>query len=187
MTVTENGSPYVLVADDHSLEARAAANAAFQIARNIKLTIRGLYVIDEGLALDTYANYHSELPDLSFTPNGNVREPTSRAELMSWFETQGRVALHWLETACADAGVPLSTKLMAGGVSPWCFATLPRLNCWPLAVAAVATQTIQNLWGIISVRLHTMCTCPCSLEEGKRLVCSVCYWRTMARHTPTEP
>jgi nucleotide-binding universal stress UspA family protein len=121
MTVTENGSPYILVADDHSLEARAAANAAFQIARNIKLTIRGLYVIDEGLALDTYANYHSELPDLSFTPNGNVREPTSRAELMSWFETQGRVALHWLETACADAGVPLSTKLMAGGVSALVF------------------------------------------------------------------
>ena len=99
MTVTENRSPYILVADDHSVEARAAANAAFQIARNLKLTIQGLYVIDEGLALDTYANYHAELPDLSFTPNGNVREPTSRAELMSWFETQGRVALRWLETA----------------------------------------------------------------------------------------
>jgi len=117
MTVTENRSPYILVADDHSLEARAAANAAFQIAGNLNLTIRGLYVIDEGLALDTYANYHAELSDLLFTPNGNVREPTSRAELMSWFETQGEVALHWLETACADAGVPLTTRLMAGGVS----------------------------------------------------------------------
>ena len=117
MTETENRSPYILVADDHSSEARAAANAALQIARGLNLTIRGLYVVDEGLALDTYANYHAELPDLSFTSNGNIREPTSRAELMSWFETQGKVALHWLETACKDAGMPLSTKLLAGGVS----------------------------------------------------------------------
>ena len=117
MTNKKRRSPYILVADDHSLAARAAASAAFQIARNLNLTIRGLYVIDEGLALDTYANYHAELPDLSFTSNGNIREPTSRAELMSWFETQGKVALHWLETACTDAGVPLSTKLLAGGVS----------------------------------------------------------------------
>jgi nucleotide-binding universal stress UspA family protein len=117
MTATKNRSSYILVAEDHSLEARAAAGAAFQIAPNLNLTIRGLYVIDEGLALDTYANYHAELPDLSFTSNGNLREPTSRAELMSWLETQGKVALHWLETACTDAGVPLTTRLLAGGVS----------------------------------------------------------------------
>lgn len=117
MTDTENRSPYILVADDHSLEARAAADAAFQVARNLNLTIRGLYVIDEGLALDTYANYHAELPDLSFTSNGNIRQPTSRAELMRCFETQGKVALHWLETACTDAGVPLTTRLLACGVS----------------------------------------------------------------------
>jgi nucleotide-binding universal stress UspA family protein len=117
MTATKNRSPYILVAEDHSPEACAAAGAAFQIARNLNLTIRGLYVIDEGLALDTYANYHAELPDLSFTSNGNIREPTSRAELMSWFEIQGKVALHWLETACTDAGVPLTTRLLAGGVS----------------------------------------------------------------------
>ena len=117
MTVTENRSPCILVADDHSLEARAAAKAVFQIARSLNLPIRGLYVIDEGLALDTYANFHAELPDQPFTSNGNVRQPTSRAELMSWFETQGKVALHWLETACTDAGVPLSIELLAGGVS----------------------------------------------------------------------
>lgn len=117
MTDKKRRLPYILVADDHSLEARAAADAAFQIARNLNLTIRGLYVIDEGLALDTYANYHAELPDLSFTSNGNIREPTSRAELMRWFETQGKIALQWLETACTDAGVPLTTRLLAGGVS----------------------------------------------------------------------
>jgi hypothetical protein len=102
MTDTENRSPYILVSDDHSSEARAAAGAAFQVARNLNLTIRELYVIDEAWLLTpiTYANHHAELPDLSFTSNGNIREPTSRAELMSWFETQGKVALHWLETAC---------------------------------------------------------------------------------------
>ena len=118
MTVTQNNrSPCILVADDHSLEARAAASTACQIAQHLNLTIRGLYVVDEGLALDTYANYRAELPDFSFASNGNVREPTSRAELMAWFETRGKLALHWLEAACTDAGVPLSTKLLAGGVT----------------------------------------------------------------------
>jgi nucleotide-binding universal stress UspA family protein len=109
--------PYILVADDHSLEARMAANAAFQIARNQDLAIRGLYVVEEALALDTYANYHAELSVLSYGSNDSGREPTSRAELMRWFENQGTVALQWLETACTNAGVPVTTKTLAGGVS----------------------------------------------------------------------
>jgi len=116
VTDAENRSPYILVAVDYSTEARAAAEAAIQIARNQNLAIRGLYVVDEGLALDTYANYHAELPLLSRATNGDLREPTSRAELMSWFETQGNVALNWLQTACAEAGVPVTTSLLAGGV-----------------------------------------------------------------------
>jgi nucleotide-binding universal stress UspA family protein len=116
MTDVENGLPYILVAVDYSTEARAAAEAAIQIARNQNLAIRGLYVVDEVLALDAYANYHAELPLLYRATNGDLREPTSRAELMSWFETQGNVALNWLQTACAEAGVPVSTSLLAGGV-----------------------------------------------------------------------
>jgi nucleotide-binding universal stress UspA family protein len=117
MTDIENKPPYILVADDYSLEARAAAKAAFQIARNQDLAIRGLYVVDEVLALDTYANYHVELPDLSSTSSNNSRKPTSRAELMVWFETQGEIALDWLVSAGAEAGVPVTTKLLAGGVA----------------------------------------------------------------------
>lgn len=116
MTDTENRSPYILVADDNSTEARGAADAAIQIAQNQNLAIRGLYVVDEALALDTYANYHAELPLLPMAYSADSREPTSRAELMSWFETQGEVVLNWLQTACDAVGVPGSTQLLAGGV-----------------------------------------------------------------------
>jgi len=117
MTNAANETPYILAADDHSVEARSAVNAACQIARKQNLMIRGLYVVDEVLVLDTYADYHAELPMLSIEPNGDVRKPTSRAELMRWFETQGEAALGRLESACAEAGVPITTKLLAGGVS----------------------------------------------------------------------
>lgn len=116
MTDKEHGSPYILVADDDSSEARAAAKAAFQIARVEDLSIRGLYVADESLALDTYASYQDELPLLPDT-NDYDREPKSRAELMGWFENQGTLALDWLQTAGKEAGVSVTTKLLAGGVS----------------------------------------------------------------------
>jgi nucleotide-binding universal stress UspA family protein len=116
MTETENRPPCILVANDYSTEAQAAAEAAIQIARRQNLAIQGLYVVDEVLALDTYANYQAELPPLTSASNGGRREPTSSAELMRWFETQGNVALNWLQTACAEAGVPVTTSLLAGGV-----------------------------------------------------------------------
>ncbi|MEJ2164180.1 MAG: universal stress protein [Desulfobacterales bacterium] len=117
MTDNKCRLPYILVADDNSLESRAAANAALQIARNQDLTIEGLYVVEEALALNTYANYHAELSVLSNGSNKGGREPTSRAELVSWFEKQGKVALNWLETAGTEAGVPVTTQLLAGGVA----------------------------------------------------------------------
>jgi nucleotide-binding universal stress UspA family protein len=88
-----------------------------QIARILDLAIQGLYVVEEVLALDTYANYHAELSVLSNGSNDSGRKPTSRAELMSWFENQGKVALNWLETASTEAKVPVTTKLLVGGVS----------------------------------------------------------------------
>ena len=117
MTDNKCRLPYILVAHDHSLESRAAVDAAFQIARNQHLTVDALYVLEEGLALDTYANYHAELPVRSNGSNDGGREPTSRAELVRWFENQGRLALNWLETAGTEAGVPVTTRLLAGGVS----------------------------------------------------------------------
>jgi len=116
MTDKECGLPHILVADDDSSEARAAAQVAFQIARVQDLAIRGLYVADESLALDTYASYYSELPILQDS-NDYDREPKSRAELMRWFEKQGTLTLDWLQTAGKAAGVSLNTELLAGGVS----------------------------------------------------------------------
>lgn len=116
MTDAEKEQPYILVADDYSTAAWAAADAAIRIARIENLAIRGLYVVDEVLALDTYANYHAELPFLSRQSNGEHREPSSRAELLSWFETQGSFELKRLQSACAEAAVPMDTSLLAGGV-----------------------------------------------------------------------
>jgi nucleotide-binding universal stress UspA family protein len=112
----ECGLPYILVADDDSSEARAAAKAAFQIARVQDLAIRGLYVADESLTLDTYASYQAELPILPDSDDYG-REPTSRAELMRWFENQGTLALDRLQASGKEAGVSVTTELMAGGVS----------------------------------------------------------------------
>jgi len=113
----KNAFPHILVANDNSLEACAATHAALQIARNQNLAIRGLYVVEEVLALDTYANYRAELPLPSITSNDRSRQPSSRAELLSWLQKQGKVALHWLESACVKAGVPVTTELLAGGVA----------------------------------------------------------------------
>ena len=82
MKDTGNTPPYILVANDYSPEARASADAAFQIAQNKNLPIRGLYVIDEALMLDPYTNYHAELPLMSRASKGANREPASRAELI---------------------------------------------------------------------------------------------------------
>jgi nucleotide-binding universal stress UspA family protein len=116
MTEKECELPYILVADDDSSEARAAAKAAFQIARVQDLAIRGLYIADESLTLDTYASYRAELPLLTDS-NDYGLQPTSRAELMRWFENQGALALDRLQAAGKEAGVSVTTDLLAGGVS----------------------------------------------------------------------
>jgi nucleotide-binding universal stress UspA family protein len=116
MTDAEKRLPWILAAVDDSTEARAAAIAAIRIARNQNLAIQGLYVADESLALDTYAFYRAELPLQPKGSDGNRREPTSRAELMSWLKAQGETALNWLETECAEAGVPVTIQMLAGGV-----------------------------------------------------------------------
>lgn len=116
MTDKECGLLYILIADDDSSEARAASKAAFQIARVQGLAIRGLYVADESLTLDTYASYQAELPILQDS-NDYGREPASRADLMRWFENQGTLALDRLQAASKEAGVSVTTELLAGGVS----------------------------------------------------------------------
>jgi nucleotide-binding universal stress UspA family protein len=108
MTETNDGHNGILVAQDGSPAALAAAGVAIQIARGQEWPVHGLYVVDEALALNTYADFHDELHGGS--------QPASRAELLSWFEAQGESALGLLEARCRAAGVPVSTEMLAGGV-----------------------------------------------------------------------
>lgn len=108
MTEENNGHNGILVAQDGSPAALAAAGVAVQIAQSRDWPVRGLYVVDEALALNTYADFHDELE--------GGREPASRAQLLSWFEAQGEAALRLLESRCQAAGVPVSTEILAGGV-----------------------------------------------------------------------
>jgi nucleotide-binding universal stress UspA family protein len=108
MPDSDIASNIILVAQDGSPVAQAAASAAIQIAQSQNLMVHGLYVVDETLILDSYANYHAELD--------SADEPSSRTGLITWFEKQGDTALHWLEARCQAADVPVTTNLLAGGV-----------------------------------------------------------------------
>ena len=106
--MTKKGTGEILVAQDGSKSALTAADIAIQIAQSQNLSVHGLYVVDETLALDTYADYRPEL--------GSDREPASRAELLNWFQEQGEAALQLLEARCRAAGVPVRAEVLAGGV-----------------------------------------------------------------------
>jgi nucleotide-binding universal stress UspA family protein len=108
MTETERGANEIVVAQDGSPAALAATGIAIQIAKGQDLSVHGLYVVDETLALDTYADYRREL-------HGDG-DPTSRAELLTWFEVQGDAALRVLEDRSRAAGVPVTVEILAGGV-----------------------------------------------------------------------
>ena len=107
--ISHTGGHIVVVAQDGSPAALAAAGIAIQIAQSQDLSVQGLYIVDETLVLSSYANYRPELE--------MDREPASRAELLTWFEKQGDAALQLLETRCQAAGVPVTAELLAGGVS----------------------------------------------------------------------
>jgi nucleotide-binding universal stress UspA family protein len=78
----------ILVALDGSMAAQAAAQVAIRLAKGLHRVIRGLYVIDEELVLDTYADHGAEL--------GQAIEMTSRDDLVARFRYQGETALTWL-------------------------------------------------------------------------------------------
>jgi nucleotide-binding universal stress UspA family protein len=98
----------IVVAQDGSPAALAAAGIAIQIAQSQHLSVHGLYVVDDTLILDSYTNYRPELE--------SDAQPASRAELLTWFEEQGDAALQLLEARCRAAGVPVRAELLAGGV-----------------------------------------------------------------------
>ncbi len=108
MPETDNASNIILVAQDGSPPAQAAASVAIQIAQGRNLVIRGLYIVDEALVLDTYADYQTEL--------GDIGKPASRDDLVARFRERGETALQLLATRCQAAGVPVTTEIEFGSV-----------------------------------------------------------------------
>ncbi len=98
----------IVIAQDGAPDALVAEDIAIQIAQSQNLSVHGLYVVDETLALNTYADYRHELE--------SDRESASRAELLIRLEEQGNAVLQMLEARCQAAGVPVTAELLAGGV-----------------------------------------------------------------------
>jgi nucleotide-binding universal stress UspA family protein len=99
----------ILVAQDGSAAAQAAADMAIQLARVQHLALRGMYVLDERLVTDQYANYQAEL--------GGVEVSGARKDVVAALQAQGEVALRWLSARCHAEGVSATTDLVFGAVS----------------------------------------------------------------------
>ncbi|MCB9419922.1 MAG: universal stress protein [Ardenticatenaceae bacterium] len=99
----------ILVALDGSRPSQVAATLAVQIAKQEKLLVRGLYVVDELLVVEMETSPEKEL---SYKPS-EVLLPDERANLL---QNQGNIALRWLEALCQENEVPLRADLMFGGM-----------------------------------------------------------------------
>ncbi len=99
----------ILVAIDGSPAADAAARAAIQIAQSRSLCVYGLFIIDEALLLNPYADFRHVLAGMS--------DDMSRSRLLALLKARGSEVLHGLEDQCRAANLPVHTDLMLGGVS----------------------------------------------------------------------
>ncbi|MEJ2747046.1 MAG: universal stress protein [Anaerolineae bacterium] len=99
----------ILVALDGSRPSQVAASLAIQIAKQEKLLVRGLYVVDELLVVEIETDPEKEL---GYKP-GEVLLPDERAQLL---QNQGDNALRWLEERCQENEVPVRADLMFGGM-----------------------------------------------------------------------
>jgi nucleotide-binding universal stress UspA family protein len=98
-----------LVATDGSGSAQHAAGLAIRLAAGQGRPVRGLYVVDEALVMDTYGRHEAEL--------GTTRRFSSRSDLIAYLQRRGTAALQWLELQCEAAKVPVSVDLLMGNVA----------------------------------------------------------------------
>ncbi len=99
----------ILVTLDGSPAAYTAARAAIQIAQARSLSIYGLFIIDEALLLNPYADFGREL--------GEMNDELSRDHLLAIFKARGSKVLLNLEDQCRVANVPVQAELLLGGVT----------------------------------------------------------------------
>ena len=106
--LTKNESNKILVAVDGSIISEKAANIALQIAQAEHSKLLGLYIVDETLILDPYADHSKEL--------GIRRETASRATLIDWYQDLGSQALDGFRELCEEKDVSVETELLLGDV-----------------------------------------------------------------------
>lgn len=110
VTKQEDSNPLdrILLTLDGSEMSWNTASTAIEMAKILGIDIFGLYVIDEGLVVDDYADYQKEL---------GVQEPSlSRVEKAALFENKGKVILKRLTSWCHDSGIRVTTEIGLGGV-----------------------------------------------------------------------
>ncbi len=98
----------ILLALDGSEISRNTANTSIEVAKLFCLKILGLYVVDEELVVNDYADYQKEL--------GLEKLSLSRPKKEALFETRGREILQWLKSRCEESGVRVTTEIGVGGV-----------------------------------------------------------------------
>lgn len=101
-------SKEILLAVDGSEISLNASITTVRIAQMLHFGILGLYVIDEELITNDYADYQKELQ----TANSSL----SREERAALFEKRGHEVLQWLKSKCEESGVRVATEIGVGGV-----------------------------------------------------------------------
>lgn len=98
----------ILVGIDGSLTAQRTANLAIQIASNMNLSIRGLYVVDDGSVVKLYSEYKAEYD--------GRRKGKNQTDFINQLKMKGESCLTWLEKQCKIANVSMTGDLVYGGV-----------------------------------------------------------------------
>lgn len=101
-------STKILLAIDGSKISQNTTSAAIQIAKMLSLEVFGLYVIDEELIMNDYADYGKEL---------GIDEPSLiRSDRAALFKKRGHEALRRMKSKCQASGVLATTEIGLGGV-----------------------------------------------------------------------
>jgi nucleotide-binding universal stress UspA family protein len=103
-----NGLAKILLAIDGSGISRNTAITSIELAKLFCQEILGLYVVNEELVVNDYADYQKEL--------GLEELSLSRSEKAALFETRGHEILQWLKSLCQESGARVKTKIGLGGV-----------------------------------------------------------------------
>lgn len=98
----------ILLAIDGSEISLSTTRTAIQLAKLLSAEILGLFVIDEELVLNGYADYNKEL--------GTEELSLSRIEKKALFENKGHDVLQWMKSKCQESGVRVTAEIGLGGV-----------------------------------------------------------------------